>query len=98
MKYAIIIGSTLALLALNPAASADTVLPDAPRAPTLSVKLTDMDVLAERHLALYRVSRATALGLQEQTDDGIPVSVRNAATAGFPLPDHPISDGSDVPR
>jgi hypothetical protein len=97
MKHAATIGSTLALLAWSPLASADAVSPDAPRAPAMSVKLTDMDVLAERHLALYRVSRATVLGLQEQTDDGIPVSVRTSATAAIPLPDQPISDGSDVP-
>lgn len=63
----------------------------------MSTKLTDLDMLAERHLALYRASRASVLGLQERPEDGMPVNVRTSATAAIPLPDHPVSDGSDVP-
>lgn len=49
--------------------------------------MSDADVLAERHLALYRVSRAAVLGLRDASPgDSTPVSVHTSATAPLPLP------------
>jgi hypothetical protein len=97
MKHATTITTAMALLAWSPATSADAVSQDTRMTPVMSVELTDLDMLAERHLALYRASRASVLSSQERTEDGVPVSVRTSATAAIPLPDQPVSDGSDVP-
>jgi hypothetical protein len=58
-----------------------------PATSSVASDMSDADVLAERHLALYRVSRAAVLGLRDvSAEDNTPVIVRTSATASLPLP------------
>ena len=57
-----------------------------PAASSVASDMTDADVLAERHLALYRASRAAVLGLRDfSAEDDTQVVVRTSATAPLPL-------------
>lgn len=94
MKLALLAAS-FALISI-PAVPAETR--SAQRLPVVSDAASDMsdaDVLAERHLALYRASRAAVL--RDSGDENhAPVSVRTSATAALPLPPAgPSPDGGD---
>lgn len=97
MKLALLAAASFALISI-PAVAAETR--SAQRLQAVSDAASDMsdaDVLAERHLALYRASRAAVLGLRDSADESqAPISVRTSATAALPLPaDRPSSDGGD---
>lgn len=90
MKLATMITTASLALVWTQAAISDTRSVETPRtAPTAASGMSDADVLADRHLALYRASRATVMGLREPSEDGHAISVRTSATAALPLP----SDG-----
>lgn len=98
MKLALLAAASFALISI-PAVAAETR--SAQRLQTASDAASDMsdaDVLAERHLALYRASRAAVLGLRDSGDEShAPISVRTSATAALPLPpDRPSSNGGDL--
>ncbi|MGQ0750049.1 MAG: hypothetical protein ACT4PS_05885 [Betaproteobacteria bacterium] len=81
----LVAAASLALVSMHGAAD-NRPLETRPVAPSAASAMSDADLLAERHLALYRVSRASVLGLRDSAEDSVPVSVRTAATAPLPLP------------
>lgn len=91
MKLATIVTAASLAIVWTQTAMSDTRSVEPPRgAPATASDMSDADVLADRHLALYRASRTTVMGLREPSDDdGHAVSVRTSATAALPLP----SDG-----
>ncbi|MGQ0522793.1 MAG: hypothetical protein ACT4P8_03915 [Betaproteobacteria bacterium] len=97
MKLALLAATSFALIS-TPALAAETRAPQHLQAAShAGSDMSDGDVLAERHLALYRASRVAVLGLHDSADENqTPVSVRTSATAALPLPaDRPSSDGGD---
>lgn len=59
---------------------------------------SDADLLAERHLALYRASRLQTPHSEADGGDGIPQPVRSSATAAIPLaPRAPVLPESSAP-
>jgi hypothetical protein len=98
MKIALLAAASFALISI-PAVAAETR--SAQRLQAVSDAASDMsdaDVLAERHLALYRASRAAVPGLRDSADESpAPISVRTSATAALPLPaDRPSSNSGDL--
>jgi hypothetical protein len=81
----LVAAASLALFSTT-AATADSRNEALQATPHAVSDMSDADVLAERHLALYRVSRAAVLGLRDlSAEDSGPASVRTSATAPLPL-------------
>ena len=92
MRYitkATLVGAALTVASV-PLIAADTVRSEPPSVRAVSASSgSDADVLAERHLALYRASQlptVTSEAASENDADTGQVVVRSSATAALPLP------------
>jgi hypothetical protein len=77
-------------------ASADSRPPEPFSAAQTASDMSDAYLLAERHLALYRVSRAAALGWRDSSPESTPASVHTSVTAPLPLPREPQRSDTEI--